>query len=139
MRVSAFLDYLAGRTHGQPTTGVVCTVCQREPAITGDGAQVGWACIFQLGAAVDHPERLDEDELRLLLDEHGDVVELRTYPALAWEHTGGELDARIRERLDAIAQASTPTAAAERHAGHDIDVAGCSYCAERSYWRRARS
>jgi hypothetical protein len=142
MTPQALLDFLARRPVPIPPSGPAAPRCRncgddRRLIVEGELA-VCWRCLYQLAGAAAHPERLTESERELLLEAHGDVVELRSYPALAWEHTGGDLDARIRQRLEAIAETSSPTAAARRHGGHDTDVAGCSYCAERSYWRRAR-
>lgn len=54
-----------------PTPG-----CDR-PAITGDGPDSPcWACLFRFGDAAARPDSLSDGEIALLLEAHGDVVEL---------------------------------------------------------------
>jgi hypothetical protein len=49
--------------------------CSRA-AITGDGPAPCWACLYRFGRAAADPEALTDGEVVVLLEAHGDVVEL---------------------------------------------------------------
>lgn len=61
-----------------------CSVpgCPR-PAILDDGPNTPcWACLFRFGDAANRPDVLSDGEVVMLLEAHGDVVELIAAPVM---------------------------------------------------------
>ena len=56
----------------------LCVVCGSPSAIAGDGSRSAcWPCIYRVGHLVRHPECVTDGTMIMLLEAHGDVVELK--------------------------------------------------------------
>ena len=54
-------------------------VCGSPSAIAEDGLRTAcWPCIYRVGHLVRHPECASDGQVTMLLEAHGDVVELVT-------------------------------------------------------------
>lgn len=156
--IDELLAFLAGRPAPvQP--GVPLCRCGREPAIEGDGAPVGRACVYRGAAIADRPWTFTEPELAAAWSGRTDVLRLEN--AIAWAHptafglcvhrrlawawtprwptddTTAAL-AGVAARAEALADTSARAAAVD-HAFHAVSIDGCSACADEAFFRGRRA